>query len=64
VRWMKNLISMDHRRNELARCLGGIDQCVAKAEAMAADPYDAGERQSALEFLLSFRKLGGPWKQS
>jgi hypothetical protein len=30
----------DPRRNELARCLANIDQCLAKAEAIAADPED------------------------
>jgi hypothetical protein len=47
---------MHARGNELARCLADIDQCLAKAEAMAADPHEDGERQSALEFLIKFQE--------
>jgi hypothetical protein len=43
------------RRNELARCLADIDQCLAKAEDMTANPADDGERQAALEFLIEFQ---------
>jgi hypothetical protein len=41
-------------RNELVRCLADIDRCLAQAEAMADDPVDDGERQSALDFLIEF----------
>jgi hypothetical protein len=42
----------DTHRTELARCLADIDQCLAKAD----DPYDDGERQSALDFLIEFQE--------
>jgi hypothetical protein len=45
----------DTRRNELARCLANIDRCLAKAEAIAADPEDE-LRESALDFLIEFQE--------
>jgi hypothetical protein len=45
----------DTRRNELARCLANIDQCLAKAEAIAADPEDE-LHDSALDFLIEFQE--------
>ncbi len=45
----------DTRRNELARCLADIDQCLAKVEAIAADPEDE-LHDSALDFLIEFRE--------
>jgi hypothetical protein len=53
----------DTRRHELARCLADIDQCLAKAEAIAADPEDELHDQPWTSS-LSFRRLGGPWKRS
>ena len=44
------------RRNELARALANIDQCLGNAEAIAADPEDDRERQSALDFLIEFQE--------
>lgn len=38
------------RCNELARSLAYIDQALANAEAIAAEPEDDGERQSAIDF--------------
>jgi hypothetical protein len=46
----------DTRRNELARCLADIDQCLAKAEAIAADPEDE-LHDSALDFLIEFQDV-------
>jgi hypothetical protein len=43
------------RRNELARVLADIDQCLAKAEAIAADPEDE-LHESALDFLIEFQE--------
>ena len=40
--------------SELARVLADIDQCLAKAEAIAADPEDE-DHDSALDFLLEFQ---------
>jgi hypothetical protein len=45
----------DTKRNELARVLADIDQCLAKAEAIAADPEDECQ-QSALDFLIEFQE--------
>jgi hypothetical protein len=45
----------DTRRNELARCLADIDQCLAKAEAIAAEPED-DLHESALDFLIEFQE--------
>jgi hypothetical protein len=46
----------DTRRHELARCLADIDQCLAKAEAIAADPEDE-LHDSALDFLIEFQEV-------
>ena len=43
------------RRNELARVLADIDQCLSKAEAIAADPEDE-LHESALDFLIEFQE--------
>jgi hypothetical protein len=45
----------DNDRNELARVLADIDQCLAKAEAIAADPEDE-LHESALDFLIEFQE--------
>jgi hypothetical protein len=45
----------DTRQNELARVLADIDQCLAKAEVIAADPEDE-LHESALDFLIEFQK--------
>jgi hypothetical protein len=44
----------DPKRNELARVLADIDHCLAKAEAIAADPEDE-LHESALDFLIEFQ---------
>jgi len=43
-------------RNELARILADIDQQLAKAEEIAASPYDEC-RQSAPDFLAEFDEV-------
>lgn len=40
-------------RTELARVLADIDQCLAKAEEIAAFPDD-DDHESALDFLIEF----------
>jgi hypothetical protein len=45
---------MPDTRNELARCLADIDQCLAKAEAIAAD-YEDELHDAALDFLIEFQ---------
>jgi hypothetical protein len=45
----------DNKRNDLARVLADIDQCLAKAEAIAADPEDE-LHDSALDFLIEFQE--------
>ena len=46
----------DTKRNQLARSLAEIDQCLAEAEAIAADPEDE-LRDSALDFLIEFQEV-------
>ena len=46
---------MSDCRNELARILAYIDQALANAEAIAADPEDE-LRESALDFLIEFQE--------
>jgi hypothetical protein len=41
------------RRNELARVLADIDQCLAKAEAIAGCPASE-DHEFALDFLIEF----------
>jgi hypothetical protein len=52
-------------RNELVRILADLDQTLAKAEEIAASPYDEC-RQSAIDFLIEFepvrRKVEGELK--
>jgi len=41
--------------SELARVLADIDQCLAKAEAIAANPEDE-DHDAALDFLIEFQE--------
>ncbi len=45
----------DTQRNDLARVLADIDQCLAKAERIAADP-EHEDHESALAFLIEFQE--------
>jgi hypothetical protein len=45
----------DPKRNELARILADIDRCLAKAEAIAADP-EHEDHDAALDFLIEFQE--------
>jgi hypothetical protein len=44
----------DTTRNELARVLADIDQCLARAERIAADP-DHEDHDAAVDFLIEFQ---------
>jgi hypothetical protein len=41
--------------NELARVLADIDQCLARAERIAADP-EHEDHEAALDFLIEFQE--------
>ena len=45
----------DIRRNDLARLLADIDQCLAIAERIAAEP-EHEEHELALDFLIEFQQ--------
>jgi hypothetical protein len=45
----------DRKRNDLARVLADIDQCLARAERIAADP-EHEDHDAALDFLIEFQE--------
>jgi len=49
--------------NELARILADIDQQLAKAEKIAATPFDEC-RQTAIDFISELTRRGQNWKGS
>src|SRR4051812_31782842 len=46
---------MPDARNDLARVLADIDQCLARAERIAADP-EHEDHEAALDFLIEFQE--------
>ncbi len=53
----------DTHRNDLARVLANIDQCLAKAELIAGDP-EHEDHEPALDFLIEFQEARRAVKRS